>query len=75
MKEKTVSAFIQGHLHTMAHAQQNGFLEDSDIHYFTIGAGALASYGNGDSCNEVKKLKKNKIFGIFFILNFRKKKF
>ena len=53
MKEHRVSAFIQGHLHTMTHVQEKDFTQDSDIHFYTIGAGALVSIGNIENCNEV----------------------
>ena len=41
MKRSKVSAYFQGHRHSLEHNQEHGFSDISDIHYFTIGAGAL----------------------------------
>ena len=41
MKEHKVTAWIQGHRHTLEHVQEHGFTDLSDMHFFTIGAGAL----------------------------------
>ena len=41
MKEHKVTAWIQGHRHTLEHVQEAGFTDLSDMHFFTIGAGAL----------------------------------
>ena len=41
MKEHKVTAWIQGHRHTLEHVQEEGFEDLSDMHFFTIGAGAL----------------------------------
>ena len=40
MKKYKVQAYFQAHRHTMEHNQAN----DADIHYFTIGAGALITF-------------------------------
>ena len=43
LKQFNVSAFLQGHRHTVDHIQEAPTLNDSSdkLHFFTIGAGAL----------------------------------
>merc|ERR1711970_130770 len=44
MKKYKVSAYIQGHRHTIEHAQERNFSKENDVHYFTVGAGALIEH-------------------------------
>lgn len=55
MKEHGVSAYIQGHRHTMEHLQEKGFTNNADVHFFTIGCGSLVNWSAGGlpECNEV----------------------
>ena len=46
MTEYGVSAYVQGHRHTMEHVQQAGSSEPGDLHFFTIGAGSLTEIGH-----------------------------
>jgi len=41
MEKYNVQGYIQGHRHTMEHVQQPKGQHPSDLHFFTIGAGAL----------------------------------
>lgn len=41
MRKNKVSAYIQGHRHTLEHSQESGFTNMDDVHFFTIGAGAI----------------------------------
>ena len=41
MKKYNVSAYFQGHRHTLEHSQEHGYTKEDDVHYFTVGAGAL----------------------------------
>ena len=45
MQEHQVTAYIQGHRHTLEHTQVSKKTEESDVHFFTIGAGALLDAG------------------------------
>ena len=36
-----IKGYIQGHRHTLEHVQQPEGRDPSDLHFFTIGAGAL----------------------------------
>ena len=42
MKKYNVQGYFQGHRHTMEHNQGRG----TNLHYFTIGAGALIEHGS-----------------------------
>lgn len=42
MKKYNVQGYFQGHRHTMEHNQG----KTDDLHYFTIGAGALIEHGS-----------------------------
>merc|ERR1712241_95377 len=55
LKKYKVSAYLQGHHHTMEHSHANGATDPTDISYFTIGAGALIEHG----------LVRNEMMGIF----------
>lgn len=39
--ESLIKGYIQGHRHTLEHVQQPEGQDPSDLHFFTIGAGAL----------------------------------
>ena len=41
MKQYNVQAMLQGHRHVLDHVQESSANQNDDIHYFTIGAGAL----------------------------------
>ena len=41
MKQYKVQAMLQGHRHVLDHVQESSANQSDDIHYFTIGAGAL----------------------------------
>ena len=55
MKEANVTAYLQGHWHTMEHVQEKGFLKSSDIHFITSGSGAKTEMYQ-EYCNEVSIL-------------------
>lgn len=59
MKRNKVSAFFQGHRHSLEHNQEKGFSNPADTHYFTIGAGALREStlmdGIPTTCNDVRR--------------------
>ena len=58
MKQYKVSAYIQGHRHTIEHVQQVGWDKPEDVHYFTIGSGSLyiPNWNPLPDCNEVNNL-------------------
>ena len=41
MEKYNVQAYINGHKHTLEHIQEKNKQSDDDLHYFTIGAGAI----------------------------------
>ena len=57
MKETKVSAWIQGHRHTLEHVQQRGFEDADDLHVFTIGTGALTDAGSAKPGGSLPKCK------------------
>ena len=44
MRASKVTAYFQGHMHTLEHAQESGSTNEDDIHYFTVGSGALLDF-------------------------------
>ena len=44
MKKFNVSGYFQGHRHTIEHAQETNFNNPDDVHFFTVGAGALIEH-------------------------------
>ena len=45
MKKYNVQAYFQAHRHTMEHNQD----KDGNVHYFTIGAGALITFDTDEN--------------------------
>jgi len=52
MQKYKVSAYIQGHRHTIEHIQHAGFENADDVHVFGIGAGSLTNWVL-EECNQV----------------------